>query len=422
MAQPSPSAPLHRHQASLESIIEFQTEPPLSPDTRGQARRRFYCITDHFEAAESRGNGNGSRSNNAADNGMDSGVNNGENNRGDISGSPRYNRSRLIRLTYDYARSPLSQDNFLRAFFGSLELSMDGDEALDEAIQSKFFNFADYLVNNFFLPLKASSRQTPQPSPAFHSAITRLQGGVEFVGTKERISALRGACLTRDRHRCVVTRRFDRTEALERVARARDDAKDDDGNLLRNEQPGSLEPLEVSHILPHSLTTLGHGEGELNPAKQAALAILNMFDHGVGHLIEGVDIDRPLNALTLTMNMHDLFGNFHIYFEPVQDADLHTYRVESFLDPLFTGGVLPVTRTLFLTNDRTIDPPSPRLLAIHRAIAHILHLSAAGGYIDNILRNMRDVGEQGVQADGSTDLGRLVHLGLWLDGTSACVF
>ncbi len=26
---------------------------------------------------------------------------------------------------------------------------------------------------------------------------------------------------------------------------------------------------------------------------------------------------------------------------------------------------------------------------------------------------MRDAGEQGVQADGSTDLGRLVHLGLW---------
>jgi hypothetical protein len=147
-----------------------------------------------------------------------------------------------------------------------------------------------------------------------------------------------------------------------------------------------------------------------------------MFDHGVGHLIEGVNIDRPLNALTLTMNMHDLFGSFRIYFEPVPQAEPHTYRVESFLEPIFTGGLLPVTRTLFLTNDRTIDPPSPRLLAIHRAIARILHLSAAGGYIDDILRGMRDAGEQGVQADGSTDLGRLVHLGLWLDGAGACVY
>jgi hypothetical protein len=35
-----------------------------------------------------------------------------------------------------------------------------------------------------------------------------------------------------------------------------------------------------------------------------------------------------------------------------------------------------------------IDPPSPQLLAVHSAIAQILHLSAAGRYIDNILENL----------------------------------
>ncbi len=142
-----------------------------------------------------------------------------------------------------------------------------------------------------------------------------------------------------------------------------------------------------------------------------------MFDHGVGHLIEGVKIDRPSNALTLTMNMHELFGDFHVYFEPMPDAEPHTYSIQSFLDPRFTPLLLPVTRTLFLTPERTIDPPSPRLLAIHRAVARILHLSAAGGYIDQVLQDMRDAGERGAQADGSTDLGRLVHLGLWQDGS-----
>ena len=146
-----------------------------------------------------------------------------------------------------------------------------------------------------------------------------------------------------------------------------------------------------------------------------------MFDHGVGHLIEGVDIDRPCNALTLTHKMHDLFGNFRIYFEPVPGAEPHTYRIESFLRPTFVGGLLPVSRTLFLADSHTIDPPSPRLLAIHSAIAHILHLSAAGNYIDKILRDLEDAGEQGAQADGSTDLGRIVHLGLWLNGVDAYV-
>ncbi|CAF3447776.1 unnamed protein product [Fusarium graminearum] len=69
---------------------------------------------------------------------------------------------------------------------------------------------------------------------------------------------------------------------------------------------------------------------------------------------------------------------------------------------------VPVTRTLF-TEDRSIDPPSARLLAVHRAIAHILHLSAAGDYIDHVLR---DVDEFGIRADGSTDLSRLLKLRL----------
>ncbi|RSL77472.1 hypothetical protein CEP51_009042 [Fusarium floridanum] len=61
------------------------------------------------------------------------------------------------------------------------------------------------------------------------------------------------------------------------------------------------------------------------------------------------------------------------------------------------------------------NPPSPRLLAIHHAIAHILYLSAAGDYIDDILR---DAEERGAREDGSTELGHLARLGLhgWSTG------
>lgn len=142
-----------------------------------------------------------------------------------------------------------------------------------------------------------------------------------------------------------------------------------------------------------------------------------MFDNGITHLIEGTDIDRPRNALTLTHGLHNLFGSFQVFFEPLPDRQPHTYKIGSFLPKyIFRDPALPVTRTLYLTDTRTIDPPSPRLLAVHRAIAHILHLSAAGDYIDKLLR---DAEERGIQEDGSTELGRLVKLGLggWLDST-----
>lgn len=141
-----------------------------------------------------------------------------------------------------------------------------------------------------------------------------------------------------------------------------------------------------------------------------------MFDCDVSHTISGVDIDRPFNAITLTKSLHTGFGNFEIFFEPVPNHD-NTYRIDKFL-PAVAHPMIPVTRELHLTNDRSIDPPSARLLAIHRAIAHILHLSGAGEYIDKILDDMEDLG---ACEKGGTELGRIVglRLGGWLGGVNA---
>ncbi|KAK3935055.1 hypothetical protein QBC46DRAFT_234408, partial [Diplogelasinospora grovesii] len=140
-----------------------------------------------------------------------------------------------------------------------------------------------------------------------------------------------------------------------------------------------------------------------------------MFDNGVIQLIEGDDIDRPRNALTLTHNLHRLFGGFDVFPEPASDVEPHTYRIDSFLPPAIVRELLPVTRALYLTESRTIDPYSLRLLAIYCAIAHILHLSAAGAYIDKVLGDME---EKGIRVDGLTELGCLVTLALggWLNG------
>lgn len=218
-----------------------------------------------------------------------------------------------------------------------------------------------------------------------------------------------------------------------------DDARDDDGALLLEDTV--IDKLKVAHILPHFLTKVDVGcelvylprrirppssgifyhyyyaaNARLqNPSKQAALAILNMFDTGVLHLIDGTDIDRPRNAVTLTAFLHTLFDDFQVFFEPIPDEKPHTYRIETFYDRrLMRNLSFLMTRTLYLTDDRLIDPPSPRLLAVHRAIAYILRLSGAGEYIDNIIR---DCEEESIRADGSTDLDRILRLSLggWLN-------
>jgi len=278
--------------------------------------------------------------------------------------------------------------------------------------------------------VRASTCKTPQPTPTYHAAVRQVQTEEEqqrmqeFVGTPERLGALRGHCLVRDRHRCVVTRAFDYEEAEERSGQPT--PTDDDGNVLHPDD--SYGHLEVAHILPFSLTKVEEGSVlvcylpspgymvsyrsniKKNESKKVTIAILNMFDIGVIHLIEGVEIDRPRNAITLTHDMHKFFGGFKIFFERVVDDDTPgTYEIQAFRLFLAARAHLPVRRTLF--SHPSIDPPSERLLALHSAIGHVLHLSGAGEYIDRILRNM----EEGVvREDGSTQLGALVNAALQL--------
>ncbi|KAJ8126456.1 hypothetical protein O1611_g7183 [Lasiodiplodia mahajangana] len=330
-----------------------------------------------------------------------------------------YSRPRLVRFTYDYSLSQQSKDHFLRVFFQAVGLRIDGNESISfEDIRSKFFQFGDHLFDHFFLPLKAFAEKTPQPSPALHSAVQEAQcqnAQQQYIGTGPRLSILRRDCLIRDRHRCVISRKFDFTEAVKR-SRILGGPRDDEGELIAND-PMEPASLEVAHILPHSLTRVDE-RGELVRIfhSQSALEILDMFDVGAAELIRGPEIDRPRNALTLTRDFHQCFGDFQVYFEPVLNRD-HVYTVGTHISgDFFFRPALPITRELYLTPERTIEPPSRRLLAIHCAISHILHLSGAGEYIDKIYRDME---EHGVQADGSTPLGRLVSLAISEQSSSA---
>lgn len=109
-----------------------------------------------------------------------------------------------------------------------------------------------------------------------------------------------------------------------------------------------------------------------------------MLDTEAAHLIEGVEIDRPHNAIMLTRSTRRLFGEFRIIFDSIKDRP-HTYHIYTF-PPSAVKKHFSVTRTFYLSESRTIDPPSRRLLELHNAIAHILSLSGAGKCIDKILR------------------------------------
>ncbi|KAK2930481.1 hypothetical protein FoTM2_010822 [Fusarium oxysporum f. sp. vasinfectum] len=170
-----PALPLHRHQSSLEGIIDFSSRQPLSESHRASAIRRFYHVINHFDSEDVK------------------------------RGQDQYDRVKLVRFTYEYSTNQESKDNVLIAVFEFLKLSVSSEEDIDfqdatyrEQLKAHLYKFADYLVDNFFLPLKASTKKTPQPTPASHSAVmkTQRQGHI-FSGTPERLANLRAFPPTR---------------------------------------------------------------------------------------------------------------------------------------------------------------------------------------------------------------------------------
>lgn len=113
------------------------------------------------------------------------------------------------------------------------------------------------------IPVRATSVKTPQPTSTQNSTSTGIN--------------LQERCLIRDRHRCVVSRTFDILTAEERHKENGEFCTDDDGKLLKDEPKGQFEYLEVTHILPHCLTTVVSGDTELVCAN---IGISHMhFDH-----------------------------------------------------------------------------------------------------------------------------------------------
>lgn len=125
--------PHYRHQASLEGIFELPSSKPteLLEAERTAARQTFYHVVDHFAALETE---------------LGPGA--------DPRQRRPYSKARLVRFTYEYALSALSQDIYLRAFFRALALDLDTAATalrFDE-LAPLFAGFAEYLMDNFFLP------------------------------------------------------------------------------------------------------------------------------------------------------------------------------------------------------------------------------------------------------------------------------
>ncbi len=98
------------------------------------------------------------------------------------------------------------------------------------------------------LTVRSLSAKTPQITPRLSALL--YQDNNILVGTTKQLSLLGAKCLIRDRHRYVISRQIDITEAESRFEIMGINAIDDDRLPLANRDMGYVKAI---YIIPHTL-------------------------------------------------------------------------------------------------------------------------------------------------------------------------
>ncbi|KAI6117895.1 hypothetical protein EV401DRAFT_2072190 [Pisolithus croceorrhizus] len=177
--------------------------------------------------------------------------------------------------------------------------------------------------------------------------------------------------LARDGFRCVVTKAYD-------IFTTVDDVK---FRQTIEKEGASTTVTDCAYIFPMS-----PGSDEETYAA-SVWAVLDCFGyHSLRQELDGANIHRLENVMTMDPTVHYLFETLKIWF--MATAVPHKYETEA-ANPLYL--IHRPKCVTFSTPDPDKYPlPNPTYLAIHAACAKVAHLSGAVKYIRNVLERMED--------------------------------
>ncbi|KAF7125882.1 hypothetical protein CNMCM5793_002241 [Aspergillus hiratsukae] len=165
------------------------------------------------------------------------------------------------------------------------------------------------------------------------------------------------------------------------------------------------EVLEAAHIVPLYLT-----KWENDHDKHQKMAVWENIFHYFPSVSTQLgfhyqDINSLQNVMVLSFTLQRSFREFNLALE--ETSTLNEYKVKTFAGfKRAYQNFLPASRTIMMrAHDGRHPLPSPTLLQVHCAIAHILHATGEGEKIEKALDDADAIG--GFAASGSTGLAEL---------------
>ncbi|KAI6033299.1 hypothetical protein EDC04DRAFT_2897936 [Pisolithus marmoratus] len=141
-----------------------------------------------------------------------------------------------------------------------------------------------------------------------------------------------------------------------------------------------------AHIFPESISANITSGSDLEMCAASVWAVLDCFGHhSLREELNGTNIHRLENVMTLDPTVHNDFATLKIWFTAMEP---NQYRLEA-VDNFYLYGC-PASVTFSTPNPEKYPLPNPTYLAIRAACAKVAHLSGAGEYIEKVFRRMED--------------------------------
>ncbi|GIJ82887.1 hypothetical protein Asppvi_001402 [Aspergillus pseudoviridinutans] len=244
---------------------------------------------------------------------------------------------------------------------------------------------AETLDTGLIRPLLANANHTPE----LGSSYSAEEDTIDLISSdyKKVLERLRKKCLQRDGNRCVISGSYDRNSG--------------------HPDEALTGPLEAAHILP---SVLGGPKDERKALSDVWANLYRYFPALRSRLkFTSEDINREHNAIMMLFPLDREFKAFRLTLEATSTPN--HYRVKTFPDfATAYRRFLPADRLVTLmSQSKRCQPPSPILLAVHAAIANILHASGREKKIRNVMQESRE-NWACMASDGSTDVGELLSV------------
>ncbi|KAJ7067814.1 hypothetical protein C8F01DRAFT_577054 [Mycena amicta] len=221
--------------------------------------------------------------------------------------------------------------------------------------------------------------RTPKgPAPSTSMSLSPRDSFEAETHMRERI-------MVRDSYRCRFTGKADRTVVnMNHPAVAG----------LSLAEKSYAENLQIAHIISQSLTDAvggltAYAQEKLTWVASAAAVFDRFTGVEVADFLEEYDLHSPRNSFLATTFPHGDFDELLLWLEPVLDDQSnpipHSYHLKN--QNQFPHPDLLAIVT-FNDADLTTPPPSPELLALHAACAHIFHMSGAAEVLEDFDRDL----------------------------------